>query len=268
MKKTWRKLRDKIKSNKKTVVLSCVLVFAVGLLICGLSIAFFSGRDAVTNKATSKEITIKLFEPDWQETGKAKASKMEPGMTIEKDPYIYNASEDDVYVRMKIVIKTVDDDGKYVEIDPDSDATIYYAIMSAIYCQIESTEVTDVPLVTKNGSTYSYTNPAGFIRDDDGWYYYKDGQGYTSLAPGESTECLFYYLKLPVLKSEYNGIFDSGFQIEVIAQAVSATTYQDKDEATIKGAFDNDFTQVSSETASETTSEVSTETASETTSGN
>lgn len=232
------KLRDKIKSNKKTAVLSCVLVFAVGLLICGLSIAFFSGRDAVTNKATSKEITIKLLEPKWLETGEEKASKMEPGMIIEKDPYTYNASEDDVYVRMKIVIKAMDDNAEYVILDTDAEK--YKAIMNVIYC---GTGTASDDNLVKDGKSQNKS----FVLDDDGWFYYKDEYGYIAVAPGEGTTTLFDYLKLPVLKSEYNGIFDSGFQIEVIAQAVSATTYKDADEATIKKAFEKDFAQVSSE---------------------
>lgn len=237
MKRLVSKLRDKIKSNKKTAVLSCFLVFAVGLLICGLSIAFFSGRDVVTNKATSKEITIKLLEPKWQETGEEKASKMEPGMTIEKDPYTYNASEDDVYVRMKIVIKAMDDNAEYVILDSDTEK--YKAIMNVIYCGTGT--ASDVNLV-KDGISQNES----FVLDNDGWFYYKKDGKYISLAPGKSTTTLFDYLKLPVLKSEYNGIFDSGFQIEVIAQAVSATTYKDAEDDDIKKAFDNNFAQVSS----------------------
>lgn len=242
--------------NKKKTALVCVLVFAVGLLICGLSLAFFSNRDVVTNKATSKEITIQLFEPQWQSVGAEKAAKMEPGMIIEKDPYTYNASEDDVYVRMKIVIKAMNTNATYVELNPenDADAPIYYAIMSAIYF-VDSNGTgsgsAETPLVTKVASGYEYHNPSGFVLEDDGWFYYKEDGAYTVIAPGEGTTALFDHLKLPVLKSEYNEIFDSGFQIEIVAQAISATTYKDASDEEIKDAFERDFAQVSSEDSKE-----------------
>lgn len=235
-----RKLLEKMKSNKKSVAALSIFVFALGLLICGLSIAFFSDRDVVTNKHEAKEITIKLLEPEWKATGEKKAAKMEPGMMIEKDPYTFNDSEDDVYVRMKIVIKAKNENAEYVELDKTkpSDAAIYEAIMSAIYCG--AGDENDVRLIGDNGASQN----ENFVLAADGWFYYKKAGEYTVVASGEGTKTLFDNLKLPVLKSEYNGFFDSEFQIEIVAQAVSASY---KGETAIKEAFEKDYQQVVSE---------------------
>lgn len=235
-----RKLLSKMKLNKKSVAALSVFVFAVGLLICGLSIAFFSDRDVVTNKHEAKEITIKLLEPEWKAAGETKAAKLEPGMVIEKDPYVYNDSEYAVYVRMKIVLKAKNDNAEYVELDKSkaSDAAIYEAIMSAIYCG--AGDENDVRLIGDNGASQS----KNFVLEADGWFYYKNDKGYIAVESGEGTTKLFDNLKIPVLKSEYNHLFDSEFQIEIIAQAVSAKY---EGEAAIKAAFEKDFQQVESE---------------------
>ena len=49
-----RKQQKKVKLNKKQAAVVSGLVFAIGLLICGLSIAFFSNRDVVTNQQKAK----------------------------------------------------------------------------------------------------------------------------------------------------------------------------------------------------------------------
>jgi hypothetical protein len=227
----------------------------------------------VTNKHKATEINIKLFEPEWDSTGMAKAMVMEPGMTIEKDPYVYNDSEDDVYIRMKLVIKIPDStasDG-YRVIDPTTisnsttdsgdtsgadstssikltDSQIYDIIINSIYCNIGEKNV-KLAEADENGS-YVSNHPKYVL--EGGWFYYKynstDSSAteltYIKVASKSNTDTLFDYITIPVLKSEYIGVFDSGLQIEVIAQAVSATSFTT--EAAIKQAFEKDFTQVTS----------------------
>ncbi len=255
-----RKQQKKGKLNKKQAAVVSGLVFAIGLLICGLSIAFFSNRDVVTNQQKAKEITIRLMEPEWKETGEAKAAKLEPGMVIEKDPYVLNESEDDVYIRMKIVIKGRDENAEYGELTADSERC--QAIWKAIYCKTSGTgggtegDTDGICLLDENGVSQ---NP-DFVYEN-GWFYYKkagETDVYTMVASGESTTRLFDNLQIPVLKKEYNGIFDTDFQIEVIAQAVSGasargTETEEEKKTAIKNAFEKDYTQVSSVTSAETT---------------
>jgi hypothetical protein len=379
-----KKIINLIKNNKKNFGLICVLLFSAGLLVCGLSLAFFTSRDEVTNEVQASEINIKLFEPKWVETGMAKAATMEPGMTIEKDPYVYNDSNDEVYIRMKIVVKIPDstasdgyriidqtavsnsttdstdnssstgdstsngssdvsdntgntdsavgsngtDDtsvsnstsggdgtsgtdsksdskdasgtdstsGGDATSDTDntsgtstielSDSQIYNIIINSIYCNIDGKNVNLIG-TDKNGN-YISNHPKYVL--EDGWFYYKDNSQssstdsttdsstdnsadskennsagdeassstdnsadssadssateltYIKVASKSNTDTLFDCIIIPVLKSEYIGVFDSGLQIEVIAQAVSATTYTT--ETAIKQAFEKDYAQV------------------------
>jgi hypothetical protein len=74
-----------------------------------------------------------------------------------------------------------------------------------------------------------YQNPAFYYNESDGWFYYgtydQDNKkiNYTVLKKGEVSPTLFDYIQIPILKSDYNGLFDSGFEIKIEAQAVSAS---------------------------------------------
>jgi hypothetical protein len=229
-----KKLAIKIKQNKKTVATVCVLVCAIGLLICGLSLAFFTQRDVVTNQHKASEISIELYEPAWQESGEEKAKKLTPDMIVEKDPYVYNDCEDSLYIRMQIVVLTYDSSSKkYVAQDSTSD--IYKAIVAALYCG--SSDSGTALLTSDSESTNS-----DFYLSSDGWFYYKNKDGLIKLEPGKSTSTLFDYMKTPVLKADYNGNFDTDFKIEIVAQAVSATVYTSETDAV--AAFDNNYSQV------------------------
>jgi hypothetical protein len=265
-----------------------------------------------------------------------KATAIEPGMTIEKDPYVYNDSEDEVYIRMKIVVKIPDSkaSGGYRIIDQTavsnsttsstdnsdntgdstsnsgsnssgdsdsennsnvtvptsgsngtssigdtsgtentsdtdntsgtsttssielSDSQIYNIIINSIYYNIDGENVNLVGADEKGN--YISKHPKYVL--EDGWFYYKDNSQnsstdssadssateltYIKVASKSNTDTLFDCIIIPVLKSEYIGVFDSGLQIEVIAQAVSATTYTT--ETAIKQAFEKDYAQVAS----------------------
>lgn len=209
----------KTKRTKKNIYLAGILFCSVGLLIAGLTLAYFSDRDTVTNRQGAKDISIQLMELNWQTTGREKAARMEPGMVIEKDPCVYNSCEADVYVRMRIEL--LDENGNEI-----ISGNRYDAILSALYCHED-----DVPLFD---SGLSFSQNTAFVYEN-GWFYYKTEEGYTVLSPKESTPSLFDYLKIPILKTEYNGIFDSEFTIRIIAQAVSATYETEED---IKAAFE------------------------------
>jgi hypothetical protein len=74
-----------------------------------------------------------------------------------------------------------------------------------------------------------YQNSSFYYNESDGWFYYgtydQDNKkiNYTVLKKGEVSPTLFDYIQIPILKSDYNGLFDSGFEIKIEAQAVSAS---------------------------------------------
>jgi hypothetical protein len=231
-------------------------VFAVGLLACTLSLAYFQSKDEVTNKVSAKDVEIVLLEPNWSKSGMTEALLAEPGVTIPKDPQVYNKSDDSVYVRMKFDI--VDSAGKSITGDR------YNAILSQIFItSVDSENVTTnspFATITADGITY---NNANFVYADDGWFYYIDSNtedseetedkddntenteddtetDYAALAAGATTPKLFDCVEIPVLKSEYNGVFDSAFSIKVTAQAIPVDENLTTN-AKIKTAFKDKF---------------------------
>jgi len=218
--------------NKK-IYMICVLFVAVGLLVCGLTIAYFSSRDVVTNKHQANDVRILLQEPEWLETGMMDAAVMQPGMCIEKDPKVYNDGESGVYVRMKIIIKCKDENGNFVTVD--SNDSRYQAIRNAICVDAAGTQKL---LSNETGSVVSH-NDAFIYNNDDDWFYYKTESGFTVLEAGTYTSPLFQSFIVPVLKTEYNDLLDSEFRIQIAAQAVS-DYYQGDD---IMTAFSKNFTE-------------------------
>lgn len=191
------------------------MVFTFGLLLCTLTLAYFSSRDEVTNKISASEGEIVLLEPKWYAIGMSDAKTLEPGMIIQKNPQVRNDSDDAVYVRMRI--KIVDSDGKDI-----TDEYRVKAILSAIYIDkslVSEKAENDSPLLASDGSS---SNPYFIL--EDGWYYYydKDNEQLAKLTSGDTTEELFSYLKIPTLKEEYQ-YFNSDFSIEVEAQSISAS---------------------------------------------
>lgn len=190
------------------------LLLAAGLLIMGGTLAYFRGRDVVTNRTASKTIEILLTELRWQESGREKAAGMEPGMVIEKDPCVYNNGETSVYVRMKLVLE--DAEGNEIV---SGESERYESLLAAIYCGSVGGGA-EKPLLALSGEAPVSQNPA--FEYEEGWFYYRTDGVYTVLAPEEATPTLFDFVKVPVKKAEYNGVFDQGYRIVVVAQAVSS----------------------------------------------
>lgn len=227
--------RTETDRNKKKLYLLCVFVLAAALLISGVSLAFFSGRDVVTNKQQYKSIEIQLMEIRWEETGKEDAGKLQPGMVVEKDPCVYNSGDADVYVRMKLLI--LNGNGEEIMSSSDSEEIDrYVAILEALYCKSGDT-LADHALFNVSENAYSSGNTA--FEYKDGWFYYKTDGEYTVLKPGTATPTLFDCIKIPELKAEYNGVFDSDFKIEAVAQAVSAEYDADEVMSAFTDLYDN-----------------------------
>lgn len=207
-----------------------VIIFLCSLLVIGFTLAYFSYTDIVTNKHSAKNLKIELLEPAWYtDTGMEAAKKQVPGMTITKDPHVYNKSEAKVYVRMKLEI--LDKGGKIIT--DKTNKTKIAAYLKSIYFidkkdnnkkkELFVFDTTDptTPVSSQN-SNFEYSSK-------DGWFYYKTKNGYTELDAKSSTPNLFDEIHIPILKSEYNGIFDGNYTIKVIAQAISTEYKTDTD---------------------------------------
>lgn len=204
-----------------------VIIFLYSLLVIGFTLAYFSYTDIVTNKHSAKSLKIELLEPAWYtDTGMKAAKKQVPGMTITKDPHVYNKSEAKVYVRMKLEI--LDKYGKIITDKPKIAAylkSIYFIDKNDNNKKKElfvfDTSNPTKPVSSQN-SNFEYSRR-------DGWFYYKTENGYTELDAKSSTPNLFDEIHIPILKSEYNGIFDGNYTIKVIAQAISTEYKTDTD---------------------------------------
>lgn len=204
-----------------------VIIFLCSLLVIGFTLAYFSYTDIVTNKHSAKSLKIELLEPAWYtDTGMKAAKKQVPGMTITKDPHVYNNSVAKVYVRMKLEI--LDKDGNIIK-----DETKIAAYLKSIYFIDKNDNNKKKELFvfdTSNPTRPVSSQNLNFkYSSSDGWFYYKTEKGYTVLDAKSSTPNLFDEIHIPILKSEYNGIFDGNYTIKVIAQAISTEykTYTD-----------------------------------------
>ncbi len=211
-------------SQRRTLYTISAAVFAMAILIVGITLAYFSSSDKVTNEVNTKEYDIKIYEPMWSTTGSNAAKTSEPGETIDKDPYVYNSCENDVYIRVKIDI--LDSNGQTLS------AEVANAIAEAIYVSYTDS-TTNTPLfkddngITSNNSYFYYDSTSANTTSDykyDGWFYYIGDNTSTNalevLESKKSTEKLFNYIHIPELKSDYNDIFDQEFNIVITAQAL------------------------------------------------
>lgn len=261
MKKTWRRMLNWITNNKKKFTLICGSVFTVGILVVVLAIAFFTDSDEVTNKLKGSDVDIKLYEPSWNEEGMDKAAYAEPGMIIEKDPYVYNNSDESVYVRFCVQIKyAINKSTSLTTLNPTT-ATYrkYYAgIVSNIYWKSKTGDA-KMLLTDANGKSLrdayaasskfnlktgvQSTNPNFIYKGDGtyGYFYYANDEDCISVASGEQTEKLFDYIKIPELKDEYNKTFDTKFQIVVTAQAIPVAYPDSSSLDDVRAAFKTKF---------------------------
>ncbi len=209
-------------SQRRTLYTISAAVFAMAILIVGITLAYFSSSDKVTNEVNTKEYDIKIYEPMWSTTGSNAAKTSEPGETIDKDPYVYNNCENDVYIRVKIEI--LDSSGNELS------ATVANAIAEAIYVSYTDS-TTNTPLfkddngITSNNSYFYYDSTSATTASNykyDGWFYYvgDNTDALEALESKKSTEKLFNYIHIPELKSEYEDIFDQEFNIVITAQAL------------------------------------------------
>ena len=207
----------KFKFSLKSQIMLSLCMLIAGLLLCVGSLAYFTSHDEVTNTVNAKMPSIALYEPKWDSEGAKMAQKAVPGMEIPKDPYIYNNSEAEVYVRMKVEITV---DGTTL----NATDALYQKIISYIYYNYNFDEETgNLFYDTESGK---YNNPD--FNYYDGYFYYARGDTCKALESHKATSKLFDCIKLPVKKTDFNnGIFDKKFTIKVIAEGVSTAVVDD-----------------------------------------
>ena len=207
----------KFKFSLKSQIMLSLCMLIAGLLLCVGSLAYFTSHDEVTNTVNAKMPSIALYEPKWDSEGAKMAQKAVPGMEIPKDPYIYNNSEAEVYVRMKVEITV---DGTTL----NATDALYQKIISYIYYNYNFDEETgNLFYDTESGK---YNNPDFYYYD--GYFYYASGDTCKALESHKATSKLFDCIKLPVKKTDFNnGIFDKKFTIKVIAEGVSTAVVDD-----------------------------------------
>ena len=208
----------KFKFSLKSQIMLSLCMLIAGLLLCVGSLAYFTSHDEVTNTVNAKMPSIALYEPKWESEGAKMAQKAVPGMEIPKDPYIYNNSDAEVYVRMKVEITV---DGTTL----NATDALYQKIISYIYYNYNFDEETgNLFYDTESGK---YNNPDFYYYD--GYFYYASGDTTCkALESHKATSKLFDCIKLPVKKTDFNnGIFDKKFTIKVIAEGVSTAVVDD-----------------------------------------
>lgn len=214
------------KSNSKQNKLRLTITLAVFLLVVGVvigtTLAYFSGKDAVTNIIHGREVSIQLYELNWEAEGKAAAQKTHPGQTIKKDPYVLNTSlNEDVYVRFKITIKKDGVEQKITDYAP----YIFSAEAAAKYGNTASSredlhDKSGSTLMAVTGEVIISQNP--YFKYKDGYFYYiSNGTDFGNrIGPNDVTKRLFDEIRIPILKAEYTTLFDKDFEIIIEAEAV------------------------------------------------
>ena len=218
----------KFKTSLKNQIMLSLFMLIAGLLLCVGSLAYFTSQDEVTNTVNAKMPSIALYEPKWDSEGADMAQKAVPGMEIPKDPYLYNNSEAEVYVRMKVEITV---DGTTL----NATDALYQKIISYIYYNYNFDEETgNLFYDTESGK---YNNPDFYYYG--GYFYYVENEvenkSCKALKPHEATPKLFECIELPVKKSDFDGVFDNKFTIKVIAEGVSTAVIEDP---TVKNCAD------------------------------
>ena len=217
-------LKKFAKKYKRQIITAAALAAVVYVFVAIGIFSYYQSNDRVTNRITSKNGSVTLYEPQWDNNGQQKAHMSEPGMTIEKDPYAYNNGQVDLYVRLKMTIKL---SGTSDVSNQDQKNAILGAIKyknnSGVY----------VPFLTQSNTCVndSYYMDQFTIDNTDTlvmYFYYtnSDEDHYMQrVRPNESTPELFNRIDIPIYTKDYLGIFDKPYDIVVEAQALPADNF-------------------------------------------
>lgn len=236
-----------VKAHKRQLMTVLALTVVI-YVFAGVGIfSYYQSKDNVTNRISSNNGSVTIYEPRWDSVGQYKAQKSEPGMRIEKDPYAKNDGQIDLYVRLKMTISLGDYEGNLMdnvnsdigEVGVPSDLKRFREIIKAIKLE-DNTQFITLNDSSENVGEWTVESPTvsggNFIPgsiDYNGstlticFYYTKSDPGgeMYRLKPEEWTTKLFDHLDIPIYKKDYLGVFDQAYSITVQAEGIPADNY-------------------------------------------
>ena len=195
---------------KNILTIASFAVFA----IVAITMAYFTSSDTVTNRFRSGLLSLAISEPAWDETGKDKAKKSLPGMEIEKNPRGVNDGEGDMYVRIRVTIRTTN---AKQDVSKILQALSYKGVR--LWDEGEDNNSTNTAFWGVKDTANSYL------------FYYcdiSDNNKMISVPPEGETAVLFDEVIVPKLKPDYKDTFDHNYTIEVVAEGLPVTLFGDE----------------------------------------
>lgn len=90
--------------KKKSLALIVVASLMIASIATALTLAYFTDAKTATNTFTVGNVEIDLEEPNWQQPGVDDKVKINPGVPVDKDPFVTNTGANDAYVRVKVIL--------------------------------------------------------------------------------------------------------------------------------------------------------------------
>ncbi|MBR6384676.1 MAG: hypothetical protein IKS03_00900 [Ruminococcus sp.] len=242
-----KKLMHLIYAKKRKLTVISAAAIAV-YIICMVGIfPYSSSWETVSNELTIVHNSVAIEEPDWNHTGQEMAGRSEPGMSIPKNPRGVNNGNTDLYIRLTMTVKTEDfvsENDSYEQAFSDPDRRLNL-ILHALTLSDGTTPLFNMDTSSENISKWTIKdtgcNNTRFVLEEDSsqetenqrvfYFYYKEenSDNMCVVGTGESdkkTADLFNYVKIPIYKREYLGVFDQKYSITVQAEGVPVTDTQ------------------------------------------
>lgn len=201
--------------KKKLTALALVIVM-VAMLFTGLTMAYFTDNEEVTNVFTVGSIEIDVYEHDIDDPSKEVEENfykdVVPGKPYPKDPTIENVGDNDAYARMKVTVP-LDVFNAISKVEGADLSKIFNGYDENLWDRVQIVEDTDNNTVTY---VYNYAN--------------EETEG---ILKADAKAKLFTEFKLPEkLTQEVMADWDA-FYIKVVGEAIQAEGF-DSAEAAFK----------------------------------
>ena len=232
-------------SKKKTIaIVSIVALIAVAFV--GMTLAYFTDTTAeAENVFTIGKVKITLSETPVDEDGKAdgeltvigteidgepymgnKYLNLMPGVQVDKDPTVtVLADSADCYVRMKVTLDNAKTFYAVYKSKYGATADMNEAIGSVMDYFVGYEDVEDLWVVTADGYEYDAENDAITVTFN-----------YAEVVESSDEDTKLYPIitgvKLPEwITNDQAALFEDGFSVKIIAEAIQADSFEDADEA-------------------------------------
>lgn len=219
---------DRSSRERQKLVLAALLLLIV-LLTMTRVLSYFHSEDTATNRMEGKNGSVAIHEPAWDAEGQKMARASEPGMEIPKNPYGLNDSEINLYIRLRMTVEN----GAFVSKNSDYDAQFHYddaereaAVLKAVKLA-DGTALLNADRTETNNTAFYMETVTENGRTVYDFYYTAGGENLASVAPDGTTAELFHSLLIPYYKSEYFGVFDQPYTIQVVAEGIPVSQFPD-----------------------------------------